>query len=388
MREVRFPLAEYGEIAEWLDIEPPTLAALERSELLLDMVPAQVAFIDTETTGLSLGVGTYTFLIGVGFYESPDVLDEFESNDRRAGTFVVHQYFMRHPGEERAQLHLVEETLSRATGIVSFNGRGFDMPLVYNRFVLASMPLPLVGAPHLDLLPPARRLWKARWGSCSLGNLERNVLGVQRSTEDVPGYLIPDIYRQYYLSGVATEMLTRVFYHNLQDIVSMTLLGARMARYFHRAVLDSAAADLDALECVSLGRCYDGLGWIEASMRSYRLALQRATAVENQVLALRELSLLYKRLDWREQAAELWEEWVSTVSGEDLTPYVELAKHHEWHTGNLPAARGWAAWALRIAEDWPNGIMRDEVTSGLRHRLARIERKLANGGAGEPHEEP
>ena len=117
-------------------------------------------------------------------------------------------------------------------GIVSFNGRGFDMPLINNRFVLAAMPPPLAGAPHLDLLPPARRLWKARWGSCSLGNLERNVLGFQRTAEDVPGYLIPDIYRQYYLTGVATEMLAHVFYHNLEDIASMVVLGARMARFF------------------------------------------------------------------------------------------------------------------------------------------------------------
>ena len=212
------------------------------------------------------------------------------------------------------------------------------MPLVNNRFVLASMPPPLAGAPHLDLLPPARRLWKARWGSCSLGSLERNVLGLQRTTEDVPGYLIPDIYRQYYLTGAPTEMLARVFYHNLQDVVSMALLGARMARYFRREEVDAFVADLDAAECVSLGRCYDALGWVEASVRSYRAALQRSAAAESQVAALRELSLLYKRQAWREQAAELWEEWVSTIPGEDLTPYIELAKHHEWHTGELAAA--------------------------------------------------
>jgi hypothetical protein len=128
---------------------------------------------------------------------------------------------------------------------------------------------------------------------------------------------------------------------------------------------------------VSLGRCYDALGWVEASVRSYRLALQRARERDNQILALRELSLLYKRLEWRDQAAELWEEWVSTVTGEDLTPYLELAKHHEWHTGNLPAARGWAAWARRIAESWPPGLVRDEAIAQLNHRLARIERKLA-----------
>ncbi len=105
--------------------------------------------------------------------------------------------------------------------------------------------------------------------------------------------------------------------------------------------------------------------------------MRRSAGPDHQVLALRELSLLYKRLEWRDQAAELWEEWVSTVTGEDLTPYVELAKHHEWHTGNLAVARGWAAWALRIAETWPPGFTRDDLVAQLSHRLARIERKLA-----------
>ena len=130
-------------------VEPSALAALDRNDSLLAMDPAKVAFIDTETTGLSLGTGTYTFLIGVGTYE----LSQESGEPERA--FVVRQFFMRSPAEERAQLHLVEEALADCTGIVSFNGRGFDMPLIYNRFVLASMPLPLIGAPHLDLLPPA-----------------------------------------------------------------------------------------------------------------------------------------------------------------------------------------------------------------------------------------
>ncbi len=375
VREVRYPLGEHEDLAEWLRVTPDTLAALDRNDLLLRLTPSQAAFIDTETTGLSLGAGTYTFLIGIGCYEFAHQGDALSGETE--GAFIVRQFFMRHPGEERAQLHLVEEALGRATGIVSFNGRGFDMPLVTNRFVLASMPPPLAGAPHLDLLPPARRLWKARWGSCSLGSLERNVLALQRTTEDVPGYLIPDIYRQYYLTGAANEMLARVFYHNLQDVVSMALLGARMARYFRREEVGVFVADLDAAECVSLGRCYDTLGWVEASARSYRAALQRTTTADSQVLALRELSLLYKRQGWREQAAELWEEWVSTVPGGDLTPYIELAKHHEWHTGELAAARGWAAWALRMAEERPAGFEREDLVAQLQHRLARLERKLA-----------
>jgi len=366
VRSVRYPLAERPDLAEWLTAQPTALAALDRNDGLLTLEPDKVAFIDTETTGLSLGAGTYTFLIGVGAFED--------------NAFVVRQFFMRNPAEERAQLHLLEEALVGRTGIVSFNGRGFDMPLIYNRFVLAAMPLPLVAAPHLDLLPPARRLWKARWGSCSLGNLERNVLAFQRTAEDVPGYLIPDIYRQYYLTGVVTDMLVHVFYHNLEDIASMPLLGARMARFFHPERLAEHLAELHALECWSLGRCYDALDWAEAGIVAYRAALDRAPGNPELTQVMRELGFLYKRLKRRDEAAEVWAAWISTVAGDDLTPYIELAKHHEWHTLDLAAARGWAAWALRIAEGWTSGIAREEAVADLRHRLERLERKLA----GEP----
>ena len=92
---------------------------------------------------------------------------------------------------------------------------------------------------------------------------------------------------------------------------------------------------------------------------------------------LRELGYLYKRLERRDEAAGVWEDWIGTVAGDDLTPYIELAKHHEWHTLDLAAARGWAAWALRIAEGWPSGIHAREALADLRHRLERVERKLA-----------
>jgi uncharacterized protein YprB with RNaseH-like and TPR domain len=372
VRAARYTLAERPDLAEWLTVQPAALAALDRNDALLRLDPAQIAFIDTETTGLSLGAGTYTFLIGVGTFEDD--------------AFLVRQFFMRNPAEERAQLHLVEEVLGRCAGIVSFNGRGFDMPLIYNRFVLAAMPPPLIGAPHLDLLPPARRLWKARWGSCSLGSLERNVLEFQRTAEDVPGYLIPDIYRQYYLTGVATDMLAHVFYHNLEDIVSMPLLGARMARFFHQERqedLREQLAGLHHLEALSLGRCYDALNWAGEGVTAYRAALDRAPFGAELTQILRDLGYLYKRLERRDEAAEMWEAWIGSESGDDLTPYIELAKHHEWHTLDLAAARGWAAWALRLAEGWPPGSARAEALANLRHRLERVERKLAGGAVAD-----
>ena len=86
--------------------------------------------------------------------------------------------------------------------------------------------------------------------------------------------------------------------------------------------------------------------------------------------AMRELGSLLKRLKRREEAAALWEEWISTLPGDDYHPYVELAKHHEWFTMDLAAARGWTAWALRIAEAWSPGFARDEALAAF-IRLAR-----------------
>jgi uncharacterized protein YprB with RNaseH-like and TPR domain len=386
VRTVRYPLLLRPDLGDLLAAGPGALAALGQDASLTGLEPSRAAFVDTETTGLSLGAGTYTFLIGIGTYELRHDT-RVEAEGLPAGDFVVRQFFMRNPGEERAQLHLVEEALGACTGLVSFNGRAFDLPLIRNRFILARLPLPLVGAPHLDLLPAARRIWRAHYGSCSLGSLERNVLGYQRTADDVPGWMIPDIYREYYRTGVAGEMLARVFYHNLEDISSMALLGARMVRLFRAGGPDASAADLHPLEWLSLARCYRDLAWDEMGVAAYRAALDGPLPGPERLHALRELGSLYKRAGRRAEAAALWEEWIGTVPGDELTPYVELAKHHEWHTVDLSAARGWAAWALRLAEASSAGDSRDAAMAELRHRLARLERKLAGiAAAGDASE--
>ena len=79
----------------------------------------------------------------------------------------------------------------------------------------------------------------------------------------------------------------------------------------------------------------------------------------------------------------LWEESIGAVPGEDVTPYVELAKHHEWHTADLAAPHGWTAWAVRVAEGGHRATRGRQALLELRHRLARIERKLAGVPAGE-----
>jgi hypothetical protein len=344
-------------------VSPEVIAAVGRNPALSALQPAHAAFIDTETTGLSMGTDTYTFLIGIGTFDDD--------------AFVVRQYFMRHPGEERAQLYLVEQALSSCSSIISFNGRAFDLPLLNTRFTLIQERPPMVGAPHLDLLPAARRVWRARLPSCALGELERSVLGVQRTGDDVPGWMIPEIYHSYYRTGRGADLMCRVFYHNLVDITSMARLAGRLAWLFELSHLDQHVAELHPLDCLSLARCYGAAEWFEAGERAYRAALQRAAAAER-AQVFRELGFFLKHLERRAEAAALWEEWIGTVAGDDdLTPYVELAKYHEWHTMDLAAARGWTAWAMHSLRSRPPGLERDEMQAELQHRLLRLERKLA-----------
>ena len=122
-------------------------------------------FLDTETTGLAGGTGTAAFLVGVGFVDG----------DR----FRVRQYFMRDYHEEAALLHALAEDLARFDRLVTFNGKMFDVPLLEARYRLNRARFPLAAAPHLDLLHPARRLWKARLESCRLQSLEAELLGVR-----------------------------------------------------------------------------------------------------------------------------------------------------------------------------------------------------------------
>src|SRR2546425_1083201 len=164
-------------------------------------------FLDTETTGLAGGTGTYTFLVGVGRLDG----------DR----FIVEQYFMRDFDEEPALLAALVPLLEQAAGVVTFNGSAFDLPLLETRFVLARRRWP-PRLPHLDLLRPARRIFAPRCADCRLTTLEREVLGLERE-DDVPGALIPTLYFDFLRSRRAAP-LARVFDHNRHDVLSLVAL--------------------------------------------------------------------------------------------------------------------------------------------------------------------
>lgn len=342
-----------------LEVSPATLARLAGLPDGASFELRQAVFFDVETSGLSGGTGTYVFLVGAGFFEDD--------------TFCVQQLFMRDVTEEPAMLHLVGGLLDRFDTVVSFNGRAFDLPLLNTRFILARRPRRLVRAPHLDLLKPSRRLWHRRLESCSLGSLEQEVLGVHRSEEEVPGWLVPRLYFDYMQTGDASE-LAGVFYHNLVDVLSMVTLATRLGAVFDDP---QVAGPLDGVDLFSLGRWYERLGMTAEGEAAYRSALSKSLPAEVEQAAWRHLSFLLKRQGRREEATVIWYKVTENGGEWGVYAHVELAKHYEWHTGDLPAAAVVTRQAMALLESASPDQRTQRTLAELAHRLRRLERKMA-----------
>jgi tetratricopeptide (TPR) repeat protein len=310
-------------------------------------------------------------MVGVGVFEP-----------RAADTvFVVRQFFMRSPAEEPALLYALGALLGERELMVTFNGRTFDLPLLrarlaINRSILPApsrrMPLLHEGSPHLDLLLPARRLWKRRLQSCRLVNLEAQILGLTRSQEDVPGFLIPQLYIDYVRSGRAGEM-QRVFYHNQEDIVTTAALAQQMCQAVDTP--HAAESGLRGLDWVSLAQNYEQSGRPEEAEHAYLHALECLAQPNDQRLTLQRLAVLYKRMQRWNDAAALWERWLTTVPGADASPYIELSMYHEWKRYDLEQAEMWAAWGLHTIQSAPHWQRLPGQIANLEQRLARIRRK-------------
>ncbi|MBX2997583.1 MAG: ribonuclease H-like domain-containing protein [Caldilineaceae bacterium] len=383
-------------IEELLARTPQTLAPLYPSSALDDATDfSRIAFIDTETTGLGGGAGVYAFMVGVGIFEegkrqfSKGKNGEDEDSAQfatRNSQFVIRQFFMRHPGEELALLTALAELLGDRIGLVTFNGRSFDVPLLRGRYKLnrhylnvdAPYALWNDAAPHLDLLHPARRLWKGRLPSCALSALERAILAHERSGEDVPGSLIPMLYQQFLINGDARTM-RQVFYHNLEDILSMTFLAERICRHFADPLDEGEDAELYGADLLALGQVHEQMGRSEQAERALRRSLSLLEpAARAEVFCT--LGRLLKRQERWSEAAEIWQEWITTIPGPDVRPYEELAKYCEWQIIDLEQALMWTGWALHNQQNASSWQRSRQNIDALTHRLERLKAKLAGQG--------
>jgi uncharacterized protein len=342
---------------EWLAQSLAGAAVFSKDQRLAVVDPRRCLFLDTETTGLTGSAGTLVFLVGVGCF----VEDGFE----------VRQYFLRNPAEEPAMLDAIQGLLGEHDALVTFNGRSFDVPLLSMRYSLNRQRVQFERWPNLDLLHPARRLWSRRLESCRLASLEHSILGVRRTSADVPGYLIPQLYYEYLQSGDARQMV-RVMYHNLTDVLSMVTLATRLCGLFTRAEPSALPHD----DLLSLARWYDGLQMHEQAERTYLAALQAARYDADHIQILECLAGLLKRQDRRHDAAPHWET-LAALAPSDPLPRLELAKYHEWTTGDFAQAITWTESAQQAVMCWPYSPARQTTLDDIQRRLDRLSRKAA-----------
>ena len=312
----------------------------------------RLLYLDTETTGLAGGTGTYAFLVGVGFFDG--------------GEFEVRQYFMRDLDEEPALLAALDPLLREVDGLVTYNGAGFDLPLLETRFVLARRRWP-EAAFHLDLLPAARRLWSARLPDCRLGTVEQHALGFVRE-DDLPGALIPQVYFDY-LRRKSPGELPRVFEHNRHDILSLAALAGWVAQ----TVGQAPGVDLGPDELAGLGRLWETAD-PDRGEACYRTALDRGLPSPARERLLARLAWREKRRSRWEASRELWEAAARGARIFDARPWEEMAKIHEHRLRDFIAAKAVVVEALERARAHRAPAV---VVEALHHRLERLTRRLA-----------
>ena len=322
----------------------------------------RAVFLDTETTGLAGGAGTAAFLIGLGFVEDQ--------------TFVVRQYFMRDYNEEPAMLHALAADVARFRHLVTYNGKMFDMPLLDARFRLNRARFALSGdAAHLDLLHPARRLWKLRLESCRLQALESALLGVRR-TGDIPGEEIPQVYFRY-VRNRDPRAIGRIFEHNKTDIVSLAALAALACQWVQEGEAGLCPGD-DARDVYSLGRVLERAQRVERAQSAYRKALSIGEG-PLRIAALLRLASQARRSGDYESAATLWEEGARAG---DCAAFRALAIHHERRRRDASAALRVVEAALLALRGERDPCCR-RVVAEMGRRRVRLQARLARREAAQ-----
>lgn len=325
---------------------------------------SRMLFLDLETTGLFGGAGTQAFLVGCASIEGTSIR--------------VRQFLMPGFEHERAVLNELQSWAEEHGAVCTYNGRSFDVPLIETRFMFHRVPCPLDGVPHLDMLHAARRLWRHRPvtigpdnddAACTLGVLEKHIAGLHR-VGDVPGYEIPSRFFQFVRTGDARP-LEAVMEHNRLDLISLAAVLARAIVLINHG----PSAATSAHEAYGLARVYERGGAHENAEASLLKAIEFVRRVgsdpELHAEALRRLAWIRRRDRRPHEAAEAWNELAvlpRCAAALRREAKEALAIHHEHRLKDLQAAR---QHALDLLADGTANPTR------VRHRLDRIERKLA-----------
>ena len=341
-------------------VDGASIAFSAKDEELISFNPETTFFVDTETTGLMGGTGTMVFLMGIAYI--------------REGKLRLDQCFLRDFDDEEPMLHYLRELFRGCETVVSYNGKSFDLPLLRTRFIQNRIPFPLDSVAHYDLLHAARRFWKRRLQDCSLTNIERNILGVERHG-DVPSALIPQLWLDY-LRKRDARPLEPVFYHHKTDILSLVTLTAWVARCL---ATPNGGGFEHAEDRLSLARLHFQQRQWEETVAQTRLLLatEQPPALRHETLTLQANAL--KKLQRWPEMGEAWA-LLHHEFPRDRGAALELAKFHEHRARDLGAAANVCSDVIEFIETREALGRADAMAladlAAFKLRLARIQGKL------------
>jgi uncharacterized protein len=331
------------------EVTTPFGSAAVRQDVIglpaLDPDPGRIAYLDTETTGLAGGAGTYVFAASV-------------ATPIPAGLRVA-QFFLPEPGMEPAFLHVLRDEIEEAEGVATFNGGSFDLPILRTRWVMARMPGEMTHAAHVDLLTLVRALYRHRLENCTLRYVEQRVLGYERD-DPLPSALVPDAYFGYLRQG-SHEFLEAALEHNRLDVISLVHLHSRLLRR-----LEGGDVDMDADDWLALGRHR----WRRGARADGWRALRNAAGFGRGEAAATAGLLLGRRLVRRGAVtgADALLGWLESNALDDIRVAVARARLLEWRRRD-------PGQALTVVEEAQRRM--PEEAASLEGRRARLVQKLA-----------
>ena len=331
--------------------EPEVVCLLARDRAFADFHPENTLFMDTETTGLAGGAGTYVFLVGVGYFDQ--------------GKFRVHQFFLPALESEKAFLEELNDIFSGGPTcnsfryLVSFNGKSYDLNLLSNRYILQRLEQPFHCVDHLDLLYPIRVLWRGCFKDCRLQTLEDRILGVHRQ-QDIPSSLIPRTYFNYLHAG-QYRPFREVFEHNLLDLLSMVTLLALAGQLIREPDERLWVDPVVAARVYTLNGEYEqAMTMLEASSKQEKWQSIRADI-------LFQLAKVKKQLGAKEEVLSLCHQVIDHHPYPPRDAFEEAAKVLEHHEKKFESA-------LQIVH---RGLELYPQCSSLLHRRFRLECRIA-----------
>ncbi len=347
--------SHHGNISFTKNISPLVLYEMDEIDEGLANNLDSIAFFDIETSNLSLGAGSFVFLIGLCYFSKDGVETEL--------------LFIDHPGAELGLLEKFNMEISRFEILGSYNGKSFDDPFIRNRLAFYHDKPHTQGKYHLDLLTYARRLWKLRLDGCKLSDIEKDILNFERESAEIPGWLVPQVYFDY-LSQKDARMLEGILYHNKADVLSLAALFQHISVLLFESTEEKVP---DIRDNFSLAKLYFIRSDYEKALEYYKKCVDMAY---NQFIPDKlflNYGLLLKKLGRIEEAVKIWE---NSKPNPDIHTCIELSKYYEHVEKKYNIAHKWAKKAkalMSINQDFY--LNNQKYLVRIDHRLSRINRK-------------